>query len=88
MSSFRFVRRSRRVASIVAVLLLSGLVGREHDTLAQTLASKVTSVLADVAAVIPQDDPSRPPPTESFQVVINGSSGTLVSSGTITLTVQ
>src|SRR5579864_8497390 len=61
MISFRFDRGSRRFASIVAALLLAGLVGREHRTRAQGLAIKLTTVLADVAAVVHQDDPSEPP---------------------------
>ncbi len=61
MFSFRWVRRSRRFASIVAALLLAGLVGREHRTRAQTVTSKLTTVLADVAAAVPQDDPLQPP---------------------------
>ena len=61
MISFRFDRGSRRLASIVAALLLAALVGREHRTRAQTLATKLTTVLADVASAVRQDDPSQPP---------------------------
>jgi hypothetical protein len=60
MFSFRFDRGSRRFAWIVGALLLAGLVGREHRTRAQTLAVKLTTVLADVASVVRQDDPSLP----------------------------
>jgi hypothetical protein len=61
MFPFRFDRGSRRFASTVAALLLAGLVGREHRTRAQTLAIRLTTVLADVASVVHQDDPSQPP---------------------------
>jgi Subtilase family/Abnormal spindle-like microcephaly-assoc'd, ASPM-SPD-2-Hydin len=61
MISFRFDRGPRRFAWIVAALVLAGLVGREHRTRAQGLAIKLTTVLADVASVVHQDDPSLAP---------------------------
>ena len=65
MPSFSSDRRMRhRVASVVVVLvlLLAGLVGRERRSLrAQTLGSKLTTVLADVTTVVHQDAPSTAP---------------------------
>jgi hypothetical protein len=61
MYSFRFDRGSRRSASLVAALLIAGLVGREDGIRAQTLASKLTTVLADVTSAVRQDDPTQPP---------------------------
>jgi hypothetical protein len=57
----RLVRRSRRSASVVVALTVAALVGREHLTRAQTSRAKLTSILADVANAVRQDDPSSPP---------------------------
>jgi hypothetical protein len=63
MFSSSFVRRTRRrAASVVAVLVLAGLVGRERPTLrAQTVGSKLTTLLAAVTTVVRQDAPSTTP---------------------------
>jgi hypothetical protein len=63
MSSSNSGRRMRgRVTSIVVVLLLAGLVGRERLAVrAQSFGSKLTTVLADVTTVVHQDNPSAPP---------------------------
>ena len=62
MSTVRLVRRSRRLASIVAVLLLAALVGREHHTRAQAFAtSKLTTVLAAAAGAVAQETPGSVP---------------------------
>lgn len=64
MLSFSSLRRSRdRVVLIAVVLLLPGVVGQEPRAVrAQTaVAAKLTKVLADVASVVPQDNPSSPP---------------------------
>lgn len=62
MSTVRLVRRSRRPASILVVLLVAALVGREHHTRAQTAAStKLTTVLAAAAAAVAQEAPGSAP---------------------------
>ena len=61
MFSSRLDRRTRRWAAIPAVLLVAGLMGSEPRTRAQALSVKLTTVLADVASAVRQDDPSSPP---------------------------
>ena len=46
---------------MLAVLLVAGLVGSEPRTRAQALSVKLTTVLADVASAVRQDDPSSAP---------------------------
>src|SRR5262249_14330729 len=62
MSLVRVVRRSRRHASILAVLLIAALVGSEHHTRAQAVASsKLATVLAAAAGAVAQDTPGSVP---------------------------
>lgn len=71
MRSSRVLRRSRRPASVVAILVLAGLVGREPRADAQVPLVKLTTVLADIAAVVPQDDPTTRPSASPAAVAVS-----------------
>jgi hypothetical protein len=68
MFSTRLDRQSRRWAAMAAVLVVAGLVGTEPRTRAQALSLKLTTVLADAASAVRQDDPSSAPSASAQSV--------------------